>query len=437
MASLLLTSALFGVLTTNAARAQAPSEQELLFQKMLRNPKDIEATFAYVKVATARGDYEAAIGALERILFFQPGLTRVKYELGSLYFRLGSYEMARRYFREALASPDIDPVTRDRIETSLPDAEKQLKQSRLSGFVSTGLRYQTNASYAPTSGTIRLGGQDLALLPAATRKSDTNWFGLAGVSHDYDLNNQRGDILETRFVGYMTEQQRLSSLNVGLFDVSFGPRMALAPELFPGVTIKPYIVGGNTWLGGSSYLASGGAGISARIPFGDWFSIGPEFEWRRADVNTGDVIPVSTISSGDWSTAGISTTTEITQQIRLDVRGFYQRADARSNFQSYDQFVGEAALSFGFAPLFGTVSRNWSIAPFARILHTQFDAANPFIDPLTTRRDTEWVTGLMLETPLTRTFGLTTVVQYDRTGSTLPNFRQDNLSVMFGPTARF
>ena len=108
----------------------APSEQERLFQQMLRNPKDVEVTFAYVKAATARGDYEAAIGALERILFYQPGLTRVKYELGSLYFRLGSYEMARRYFREALASPDIDPVTRDRIETSLPDTEKQLQQSR-------------------------------------------------------------------------------------------------------------------------------------------------------------------------------------------------------------------------------------------------------------------------------------------------------------------
>ena len=187
--ALLVTSAFLGLLTASTAWAQAPSEQERLFQQMLRNPKDVEVTFAYVKAATARGDYEAAIGALERILFYQPGLTRVKYELGSLYFRLGSYEMARRYFREALASPDIDLVTRDRIETSLPDTEKQLQQSRLSGFLATGLRYQTNASYAPTGGIVRLGGQDLALLPAATRKSDTNWFGLAGVSHDYDRWN--------------------------------------------------------------------------------------------------------------------------------------------------------------------------------------------------------------------------------------------------------
>jgi hypothetical protein len=432
-----LAAGALGSLTVQPARAQDATEQEQLFQQMLGNPQDIETTFAYVKVATARGDYEAAIGALERILFYQPGLARVKYELGSLYFRLRSYEMARRYFKEALASPDIDPVTRDRIETSLPDAEKQLEQSRLSGFVATGLRYQTNASFAPTSGTIRLGGQDLALLSTATKKSDTNWFGLAGVSHDYDLNNERGDLLETRFVGYVTEQQRFNDLNVGLFDLSFGPRMALAPDLLPGVTIKPYVVGGNTWLGGSSYLASGGAGISAKIPFGERFSIGPEFEWRRVDVNTGDLVPVSTLSSGEWFTAGLSSTTQITQQIRLDTRGLYQRADAQFNFQSYNQWVGEAALNFAFAPPFGMVSRNWSIAPFVRLIRTQFDAANPFIDSLTTRRDTEWIAGVMFDTPLTKTFGLSTVVQYDKTGSTLPNFRQDNLSVMFGPTARF
>jgi hypothetical protein len=435
--ALVAACAVLASLTAGPSRAQDATAQEQLFRQMLNNPQDLEATFAFVKVATARGDYEASIGALERILFYQPGLSRVKYELGALYFRLHAYEMARRYFNEALACADLDPITRDRIETSLPDAEKQLSQSRLSGFMSTGVRSQSNASFAPTSGTVRLGGQDLALLPSATRKSDTNWFGLAGVSHDYDLNNQRGDVLETRFVGYVTEQQRFNSLNVGLFDLSFGPRMALAPELLPGVTIKPYIVGGNTWIGGSSYLATAGAGLSASIPIGNRFSLAPEFEWRRADVNSGDAIPVSTLSSGNWYSAGLSTSTEIAEAIHLDTRGLYRRADSQFNFQSYDQWVGEAAVRFAFAPPFDLASRNWSVSPFVRLIRTQFDIANPFIDPLTVRRDTEWITGVVLDTPLTKSFGLSTLVQYDKVGSTLPNYRQDNLSVMFGPTARF
>jgi hypothetical protein len=420
------------------AHAQAiASEQERLFQQMLRNPGDLEVTFAYVKVATDNSDYEAAIGALERVLFYQPNLARVKYELGSLYFRLGSYDMARRYFREALVSPDIDTATRERIEASLPDADKQMQQSRLSGFAQTGLRYQTNASYAPTSGTVRLGGQDLALLSSATRKSDTNWFGLVGISHDYDLDNQRGDTLETRFVGYTTEQFRFSELNVGLFDLSFGPRLALAPELLPGATIKPYVVGGKTWLGGISYLGTAGAGVSASIPLGARLTLGPEFEWRRADFNTGDVVPLSSFNSGNWFTTGLSVSSPITQQLRLDARGSYRHGDAQFNFQAFNQWVGEAALTYSFAPLFGEAPRNWNVSPFVRLIRTEFNAPNPAIDPAVAQRDTEWIGGVMLDTPLTKTFGLSTVVQYDHTDSTLPNYRQNNFSAMFGPTARF
>jgi hypothetical protein len=428
----------FGLAPANLVHAQdAAAEQAQLFQQMLANPANIQITFAYVKVATDRGDYEAAIGALERILFYQPGLARVKYELGSLYFRLGSYEMAKRYFSEALASPDIDPLTRDLIETSLPNAEKQLQQSRFSGFMQTGLRYQTNATYAPTSGTIRLGGQDLALLPSATQKSDSNWFAIAGFSHDYDLDNQRGDTLETRFSGYFTEQARFSDLNVGLFDLSFGPRLAVAPDSLPGVTIKPYVVGGNVWLGGTSYLASGGAGISTRIPVGTQFTFEPVFEWRRVDVNTGDVVPVSTISSGNWFTTGLSTSTEISQQIRFDARVAYQRADADLNFESYDQWVGEAALAVAFAPPWSTITRNWTVSPFVRLILTEFVAPNPFIDATIVPRDNEVTVGAMLDAPITKTFGMSAIVQFDRVGSTLPNYRVNNLSVMLGPTARF
>jgi hypothetical protein len=53
------------------------------------------------------------------------------------------------------------------------------------------------------------------------------------------------------------------------------------------------------------------------------------------------------------------------------------------------------------------------------------------------RRDNEWIGGIAVDMPLTKTFGISTIIQYDRTDSTLPNYRQDNLSAMIGPTARF
>jgi hypothetical protein len=421
----------------SGVRAQDATDQDRLFQQMVRSPANHEVTFAFAKVATARGDYEAAIGALERLLFYNPKLTRVKYELGALYFRLGSYEMAQRYFKEALANPDIDPITKERVETYLPDTEKQLQPSRFSGFAQTGIRSQSNASFAPGGGVLRLGGQDLTLLPAARQKSDVNWFALVGLSHDYDLQNQRGDILETRAIGYLTQQDRLPDLNVGFFDVSFGPRLALAPELLPGVTIKPFVVGGNTWLAGATYLSTVGAGVSLKVPVNDRFTFGPEFEWRRAEFKTGDVVPVSGFNTGDWYTSSLSASWNIAQQIKLDARGLYRRGESAFAFQSFDQWAIEAALTLEFAPPFDWMSRNWSIAPFARWIDTRFDAPNPFIDPLTTRSDGQWSVGALFNAPITKTFGASAAVQYDKANSLLPNYRLENFSVMFGPTARF
>ena len=54
------------VATQPVLAQDAGDEQEQLHARMLREPTNYEVTFAYVKVATDRGDYEAAIAALEQ-----------------------------------------------------------------------------------------------------------------------------------------------------------------------------------------------------------------------------------------------------------------------------------------------------------------------------------------------------------------------------------
>jgi len=433
---LLAMAAVVGLSGLAPAAAQDASEQSRLYQQMVRNPTNHDLTFEYARVATANADYEAAIGALERLLFYNPKLTRVKYELGALYFRLGSYEMAKRYFKEALASPDLDPVTRGRIQAYLPDADKQLQPSRFSGFFQTGVRYQSNANYAPATGSLLSGGTLFALPSSSQKRSDVNWFGLAGLAHDYDLNS-RGDVLETRFAGYLTAQDRFSDLNVGLFDISVGPRIALAPELLPGATIKPYIVGGNTWVGGSSYLSTGGAGVALNFPTGTRFAWGPSFEWRHADFKNSPLQTFSGYGSGNWYTGALGGSWQIMQTLRLEGRGLYRRGESDLVYQSFDAWGLEAALTWEFAPPFVSIPRNWSVSPYVKYTNTRFDAANPNIDPTIVRRDNQWSTGAILNTPITKAIGFTTTLQYDRTNSTLPNYRLNNFSVIAGPTFRF
>src|SRR5215510_9622780 len=87
-----------------ADRATLQSRKDTLFQQMLREPANLDITFAYADVSAKLGDNEAAVAALERMLLFNPGLARVQLELGALYFRMGSYEIARTYFDKALAA---------------------------------------------------------------------------------------------------------------------------------------------------------------------------------------------------------------------------------------------------------------------------------------------------------------------------------------------
>ena len=420
-----------------SARAQeAAAEQQRLYEQMLRQLTNSEATYAFVKLATERGDYEAAIGALERLLFYDPKLYAVKYELGTLYFRLGSYALAKRYFLDALATPEVDAATKAQIEADLASTEKQSQPSRFSGFAQTGLRYQTNASFTPSSGTVRFNGLDFGLPPANGGKGDANWFGLVGLSHDYDLDGQNGTVLESRFLGYLTEQFRLHNLDVGLFDASVGPRFSFLSEWLPGMTIKPYVVGGSAWVDGARYLSSGGAGLSLGIPTSWGTILEPSFEWRHANYVTGNP-SLAEFNSGDWYTLALASTFPVAEHVNLDLRGYFRRGEAAANFQAFDQWVLEAALSYEFASPIPAVAQNWTISPYARAIRTTFDAPNPSVDPFVRDASNEWLAGVTLETPISATFGITTTIQYDRTYSTLPNYRQNNLSILSGPTARF
>ena len=73
---------------------------------MYKSPSNLDVSFKFAEQAVARGDYEAAIGALERMLFFNPNLPRVKLELGVLYFKLDSFELARGYLQDAVKQGD-------------------------------------------------------------------------------------------------------------------------------------------------------------------------------------------------------------------------------------------------------------------------------------------------------------------------------------------
>jgi tetratricopeptide (TPR) repeat protein len=92
---------------------------DVAFNKMLDDPSNIDLTMKYANLAIQMKDYESAIPALERILLFNPELPRVKQELGVLYYKLDSFEMARSYLKDAISSKNVPSDVVDKASSYL------------------------------------------------------------------------------------------------------------------------------------------------------------------------------------------------------------------------------------------------------------------------------------------------------------------------------
>jgi tetratricopeptide (TPR) repeat protein len=412
------------------------AEQARLAETIRHHPTDYESTYRYVRLSAELKDYEAAIGALERLLMFNPGLSRANKELGFLYARLGAYRLAAQHLRKALASGGLDAVQVAQIESHLPDIEKQNEASRWYGRLQVGLRSQSNADFFPSAGLFSVGGIDR--FSVSPRQSDVNAFELAHVAHDLDFQNQRGDKFETRISGYATQQFNLDRYNVGLLSVSAGPRLALAPDLAPGVSVKPYVTGLVSYLGSVNYLNAGGVGFSLFAPIGSMFSVEPGFEWRSLSVNSRGLFrSVATLGGGNAIQGYVTGVLKPDDDVRLETRLSFTRGNAGLSSQSFDQIEVQAMLRLDFDPPFDLIGRKWTLAPYGRVFQVAYDSANFLIDPFRARRDVAWTTGLAFEAPITANFGFASSIEFSRNDSNLPNFRSHDFSVAFGPVAKF
>jgi tetratricopeptide (TPR) repeat protein len=419
--------------------APEQSELERLAAHVRTHPTDYEQTYAYIRLATELHD-EAAIGALERLLMYNPALGRARKELGFLYARIGAYQSALYNLRAALKSADLDSAQKAQIEAQLPDIERRTQASRLSGNLQIGVRTQSNAAYLPSSGLYDVGGVQT---PGGVtgRQSDANTFEQAQLTHDYDFQNQRGDTLETRGLAYATQQFALSQYNVALFSLSTGPRFGLS-DIAPGLSVRPHVSGSASLVGNLNYLNTGGAGVSLRQIFGDRLSLEPGFEWSRLWVNSGAASgsgaqTVATIASGDVFTGSLGVSLRIFDNVRLEGRGAFSRAAAYVAMQASDQFDLQAMLRLEVDPPLAEMPRRWTIAPYARFTQIAFDIANPALDPFRVRRDDAWTYGLALDAPITAELGVSGHLEFLRNASNISSFKMQNVSLTFGPTAKF
>src|SRR5882757_2748740 len=116
-----------------AASSEVQKQYDDAFKETMRKPADLDVLFHFATLAAQTGDLEGAISALERMLLIDPNLPRVRLELGVLYFRLASYEVARTYLEGALASANLPPEVRQRAQDFMAQIVDREQPSHFSG----------------------------------------------------------------------------------------------------------------------------------------------------------------------------------------------------------------------------------------------------------------------------------------------------------------
>ena len=368
---------------------------DLLFKRLLIKPDDLDAGFRYAELETELGDYEAAIGALERILYYNPNVPRVKLQLGVLYFHLRSYEMARNYFDAVLTAKDTPPDIQTEVQTYIVAVDKAVATNQFSVYGQFGLAYQTNANAGPNSPNV-----------------------LA--------------------IGYYSQQFRVTRLDLGLVELRTGPRIGIGD--YGGPSIHPYGIGNVLTLGGANYLNTAGAGVSLNWPANEYLTVTPGVEFRnRWFSNSANYPTASGQTGGQWigyvfGSGLVSAAWGLSWQGRVS----YTESNASYGPYAFHDFSIDFGLPYSFAaPAFAHTGSLWTITPSAGFSYTPYAEPDPIVTPFATRTDRQWRGAATLDATFYRNLGFSLQVQYLRTYSTIPNYSLSDFLVAAGPTFRF
>jgi tetratricopeptide (TPR) repeat protein len=411
---------------------------DLLFKRLLLKPDDLDAGFRYAELETELGDYEAAIGALERMLYYNPNLPRVRLQLGVLYFHLHSYEMARNYFDAVLKDPNLPSDIHTEVQTYIAAVDKAVAINQLSVYGQFGLAYQTNANAGPNSANVLALGQNALLSPQFQKTPDWNAFGLITVHDFYDFNDQRGDGWESDLITYYSQQFSVTRLDLGLAELRTGPRLGIGN--YGGLTVHPYGIGNDLTLGGVNYLNTLGGGVSLNWPVNENLTITPGVEFRDRTFYNSTNYPTAAGQSGGQWIGYVFGSGLISAPLGLSWQGRVSYTDSSASYGAYafHDFSIDAGLPYSFtAPSFAHTGSLWTFTSSAGFSYTPYAIPDVIVSPYTTRVDRQWRVAGTLDAPFYSNLGFTLQIQYLRTYSTIPNYSLQDFIVAAGPTFHF
>lgn len=418
-----------------ADRATTEARRQQLFQQMLGDPSNLELAFQYAALSEQVGDLEAAISTLERMLVFAPGLPRLQFELGVLYYRLGSWSTARSYFTTVTEQPMVPDDVRNQIGAYMGQIASREAGSHSFGEVGIGLRYQTNANAGPDSPFVDIGGIEFELDPGAMQAADTNGYVTARFHNSIDLASQ-GDRFEIDVAAYGAIYHEQDQLNTGVVDLSFGPNLNLAAIGIDNARLALHGDLSAAILSGDPYVASAGFGADLISTLDARTRLTLKGKVRHDEYFDSEGRPSASDRSGQRYTGGARIDYVLTPDVAL-----FMLLDTTRTATSVDYLSGwKIGASGGVivsidSPTGGR--ENWALTGTLGLEREVADAN----DPVHSLTDAEVKnTGFLsagLIVPLAESFTLNSSVTYSVSDSNYDLSNYDNTAVSVGVSKRF
>ncbi|MGN6768218.1 MAG: surface lipoprotein assembly modifier [Rhizobiaceae bacterium] len=416
-------------LAENAAR------RKILFAKMMANPANLDVAFEYAALSAQTGDLESAISTLERMLIFAPNVPRLQLELGVLYYRLGSYQLARNYLTAALRAPHVPPEVRARVEPYLAEIRNRTAVDRFNGTVTFGTRYQSNANGGASSDIVNIGGLPFVLSDAAIADSDVNGFVMGNFVYSHDLASQ-GDRFDAQLLTYGALYSDHHEVDTGLAELTFGPVISLDRFGFNKTDFGIYGILGGVVLHGDPYRWSGGIGARIAKAFTRDTRGELRVEYRYQDYRDSDLRPTASDRTGSNIDIIGTLRHQITNRFAAYVGVEGERHDARRGYESYWSLGATIGGIYLLDPLIGNGSRPWTADLSFGMLNRSYDEPDTLMAAYD-RHDVETFVQGILTIPLRETWSMQTVVSYRSVNSNYDIDKFDNVSVSLGFTKSF
>ena len=414
-----------------ATRAQLEAEYNQAFEQMLKNPADLDVTFHFADLAAQLGNYEAAISALERMLLFNPNLPRVRFELGVLYFRLGSYDVARGYFTQAREAPEIPPDVRQRIDGFLAELDRRTSPHQLTGSLLSGFRYQSNANAGPGPSVLAQGNA-FTLQSQFTKRADWNYFITGNARHTYDLGTQNNALIETNGLAYDAEQFKVSTVDLAIFEGNTGPRLDVTSGDEVLFNVRPYALANDVLLDHTQFFYTLGGGLELSRAITDRVAVDGVYEYRRKRFANSSNEPEAALLDSQLNSVSGDIRYALFDHGIVDGSTSFSREVARTNFNSNKELDFRLAYTHAFPLPYSIPEGPLVLIPAIFRIYLNYDAPDPAIDPTKRRVDQQWRYEFTAQLGIYK--GIAANVQFIRqvNGSSLPNFKYNDTSVAFG-----